>query len=196
MPLHYAHDWYQHFHRHPNQNSLLILLMKLYLFSALILFNSTITNAENKATEARLDEVERLGRHVMPFNLEQTLHVFSKIKTGGLQQVIVKDPLAKDQINLIREHLTQIAKDFKQSNFSDPEKIHGKDMPGLKALQAAKKGDISIQYQEIPEGAEILYTSDNLDLVNAIHQWFDAQLSDHARHATMHHQMHHQDSKK
>ena len=168
--------------------------MKLHLrlFSALIIFNSTIANAESKATEARLDEVERLGQHVMPFNLEQTLHVFSKIKTGGLQQVIVKNPLANDQIKLIREHLTKISKDFKQSNFSDPEKIHGKEMPGLKALQAAKKGDISIQYQEIPEGAEILYTTDNLDLIDALHQWFDAQLSDHARHATMHHHLHHQ----
>ena len=175
--------------------------MKLYLrlFSALILFNSTILVADNKATEARLDEVERLGRHVMPFNLEQTLHVFSKIKTGGLQQVIVKDPkdpAADNQIKLIREHLSQIAKDFKQGDFSDPKKIHGKDMPGLKALQAAKEGDITIQYKETSVGAEILYSSDKLDLVDAIHQWFDAQLTDHARHATMHHQMHHQDLKK
>ena len=165
--------------------------LHLILFSSFIAFNSSIITADNKATEARLDEVERLGRHVMPFNLEQTLHIFSKIETGGLQQVISKDPLADDQIKLIREHLTKITKDFKQNNFSDPEKIHGKDMPGLKALQAAKKGEISIQYQEILEGAEILYTTDNLDLVDAIHQWFDAQLNDHARHATMHQHMHH-----
>ncbi|MDQ7090422.1 MAG: hypothetical protein Q9M50_07225 [Methylococcales bacterium] len=64
-------------------------------------------------------------------------------------------------------------------------------MPGLTTLEGAKKGELSIDYKEIPVGAEILYTSDNLKLVEAIHQWFDAQLSDHARHATMHHDAHH-----
>ncbi len=168
--------------------------LHLLLLSSFIILNSTILIAENKVTAIRLDEVERLGKHVMPFNLEQTLHVFSKIEKGGLQQVIVKDPkdsAADNQIKLIREHLAKIAKDFKQGDFSDPKKIHGENMPGLKALQAAKKGELSIGYQEIPTGAEILYSADNLKLVEAIHQWFDAQLSDHARHATMHHDAHH-----
>ncbi len=167
--------------------------MKIHtlLISLLITLNASISIAENKATEARLDEVECRGKQVMPFSLAQTVHVFSKMEKGGRQQVIVKDSSADKQIKLIRTHLAKIAKNFAQGDFSDPEKIHGSDMPGLKALQAAKRGEIAIHYQEIPKGAEILYITNNLDLVNAIHQWFDAQLSDHARHATMHHAMGH-----
>lgn len=160
------------------------------LFALLIVIYANTVPAVNKATEDRLDEVARKGRQVMPFNLEQTLHVFSKTEKGGLQQVISKDPLNKAQIALIHEHLGKIAEDFEQGDFSDPKKIHGEDMPGLKALQNAKPGEISIQYQNLDNGAEILYSTDNPELVGAIHQWFDAQLSDHARHATMHHRMH------
>jgi len=38
----------------------------------------------------------------MPFDLEQTTHVFQKLEDGGLQKVRVKDPLNKKQIALIQ----------------------------------------------------------------------------------------------
>lgn len=155
----------------------------------------TTALAIEKASDARINEVAQLGKQVMPFDLNQTLHVFSKVEDGGVQQVIAKNPENALQIKLIREHLSKIASDFKQTNFSDPEKIHGKDMPGLEALRSAESSEITITYREIPEGAEITYITGNPDLITAIHQWFDAQLRDHDRHATMHrshHQMHNQ----
>ena len=155
----------------------------------------TTALAIEKASDARINEVAQLGKQVMPFDLNQTLHVFSKVEDGGVQQVIAKNPENALQIKLIREHLSKIASDFKQTNFSDPEKIHGKDMPGLEALRSADSSEITITYREIPEGAEITYITGNPDLITAIHQWFDAQLRDHDRHATMHrshHQMHNQ----
>lgn len=145
-------------------------------------------------SEARLDEVAERGRHVMPFSLEKTTHVFSKTEQGGLQQVIVKDPKNAKQIQLIREHLTKISTEFKQGDFSNPAKIHGDTMPGLEELRKAKSGDINVAYKELPNGAEIHYSTKDPILINAIHQWFDAQLTDHARHATSlghaKHQMH------
>ena len=146
--------------------------------------------AMEKASAARINEVAQLGKHVMPFDLNQTLHIFTKVNNGGVQQVIAKDPKNAIQIALIREHLIKIASDFKQANFSDPEKIHGKDMPGLEALRNAETGAVTIRYREISEGAEITYMTESPELVTAIHQWFDAQLRDHDRHATMH-RMHH-----
>ena len=165
-------------------------LDKLIFSSLITIYFITAATAIEKASDARINEVAELGKHVMPFDLNQTLHVFSKIENGGVQQVITKDPENKPQITLIREHLSKIASDFKQSNFSDPEKIHGKDMPGLEALRTAEADAITILYREIADGAEITYTSDKPELIIAIHQWFDAQLRDHDRHATMH-RMHH-----
>lgn len=147
-------------------------------------------HAVEKANEQQLNEVVQHGSHVMPFNLEQTTHVFSKTPTGGVQQVIVKDPANAEQIKLIREHLTKISHEFQQGDFSNPAKIHGDTMPGLEELRKAKPNQIDIVYKELPNGAEINYSTDIPVLINAIHQWFDAQLSDHARHAISGHAIH------
>ena len=116
----------------------------------------------------------------MPFSLERTLHIFAKTKSGGIQQVIVKDPSDTRQIMLIRGHLSKISKEFAQGSFSDPAKIHGNDMPGLAELEKARPDQIKIEYKEIPRGGQIAYSSGNPELVDAIHRWFDAQLADHA----------------
>jgi cytochrome c553 len=139
---------------------------------------------------ARLDEVAQRGTHVMPFDLEQTLHVFSKTEQGGVQQVIVKDKTNTGQIELIRAHLAKIADEFKHGDYSNPATIHGDTMPGLAALRNAQPEHIQIDYTELADGAQITYTSDQPLLIHAIHQWFDAQLSDHARHAVPDHQHH------
>ena len=146
-----------------------------------------------KASDDRLDEVVQRGSTVMPFNLDQTTHIFSKTEQGGLQQVIVKDSSNAEQIKLIRAHLSKISTEFIQGDFSNPIKIHGENMPGLAALRTAKPGQINIVYKELPNGAEIDYSSDDPTLLEALHKWFDAQLSDHARHAIPghpHHLMH------
>lgn len=156
------------------------------LFIALFLLTLCIAvpiHAVEKADEQRLDEVAERGSHVMPFDLEKTTHIFSKTDTGGIQQVIAKDKSDTEQINLIRSHLSAITKEFKQGNFSNPEKIHGASMPGLAELRTAKTGQIKIEYKELPDGAEITYSTHIEKLKLAIHQWFDAQLNDHARHA-------------
>jgi hypothetical protein len=142
------------------------------------------------ASEARLDEVAQRGSHVMPFVLEQTTHVFSKTEKGGVQQVIVKDKANTGQIALIREHLAKISDEFRQGDFSNPAKIHGDNMPGLDELRKAKQGQIKIEYKELADGAEITYSTDYPNLINALHQWFEAQLSDHARHAISGHSNH------
>jgi hypothetical protein len=171
--------------------------MKLYLvlFSFLTVTHTLPVVAVEKATNDRLDEVERLGKHVMPFDLNQTLHVFSKTEQGGVQQVISKLPSDTKQITLIRDHLKEITTKFKKGDFTDPTKVHGKNMPGLNELKNAEPGSIVIQYRELTNGAEITYSTKIPTLISAIHQWFDAQLSDHARHATgkhPHHMMHNQ----
>lgn len=168
--------------------------MKLHiiLVAFLITFSA---QAVEKASEERLDEVVEKGSHVMPFDLEQTTHIFSKTSKGGIQQVVVKDSENSEQIMLIRQHLLKISSEFKKGDFSNPAKIHGKDMPGLDILRNTQPEQINIHYKELPDGAEINYTSDEEKVVAAIHQWFDAQLSDHARHAISghkNHSMHHQ----
>lgn len=164
--------------------------MKKMALISFALFSTGVFAVE-PASEARLDEVVARGVHVMPFDLEKTLHIFNKVEKGGIQQVIAKDKNNVEQITLIREHLSKIAREFNAGDFSNPVKIHGDKMAGLQMLRSAEKGTLNIVYKELSDGAEIDYTSEKADLVTAIHQFFDAQLSDHARHAVSGHAHHH-----
>ena len=127
---------------------------------------------------SRQEVIHEQGASVMPFDLDQTTHIFEKTDSGGIQQVIVKDANSADQIPMIRMHLQMEASYFQQGNFSDPMALHGDSMPGVEALSQSA-GKIKITYSELENGAQITYESDDAVTVEAIHQWFDAQVSDH-----------------
>lgn len=156
---------------------------QLFTVTFLLAILLPVSIAATPADEKRLDKVAERGAHVMPFDLEKTVHVFTKTDSGGVQKVTVKNISDQEQVSLIRVHLSEIASEFKQGNFSSPEKIHGGDMPGLSELKVAKPGEIKIEYKVLPIGAQIGYSSESPQLIHAIHRWFDAQSSDHARHA-------------
>jgi hypothetical protein len=132
----------------------------------------------------RQAEVAEKGSMVMPFNIHNSTHVFQKTADGGVQQVVAKDAADKDIVDAIRMHLSMEADRFQKGDYSDPMKIHGMDMPGVQYLSAVKPGQIVIVYRELPNGAEIHYTGNDGATVEAIHKWFDAQLSDHGSDAT------------
>lgn len=144
-----------------------------------------VYNAGILAACTRQAQVAARGAQVMPFDLEQTTHVFQQLDDGGRQTVTAKDPANKEQIALIQSHLQHEADKFRQGDFSDPARIHGDAMPGLADLKAGF-AQIEIRYTALPNGGEIRYSTANPALVAALHQWFTAQVSDHGRHAVDH----------
>lgn len=119
----------------------------------------------------------------MPFDLEQTIHIFKKLDNGGLQQVVTKEGADTSQVLFIQTHLSQEAEKFRVGDFSDPAQIHGEKMPGL-AILRERANEIDVQFTTLDNGAQLEYISEDSDLIAAIHAWFDAQLSDHSMHAT------------
>lgn len=133
---------------------------------------------------SRQQEVARKGAMVMPFDVHNSTHVFQKTADGGVQQVVAKDPKDASLVSAIRTHLSMEAARFSQGDYSDPMKIHGMNMPGVRYLSAVKPGQMTVVYRELPDGAEIRYTAKDPATVTALHRWFDAQLSDHGSDAT------------
>ena len=128
--------------------------------------------------ETRQGHVHHMAPSVMPFDISKTVHIFKMTETGGVQKVIVKDPGATDQITLIQQHLQDEAKKFQQGDYSDPAKLHGAGMAGLKELQAGASR-IRVSYAALPSGAEITFETTDLHLLTALHRWFGEQLSEH-----------------
>jgi hypothetical protein len=158
----------------------------LLLAAAAAALSSSCTNDASTATppsSSRQAEVAERGASVMPFDLDRTTHQFTKTDTGGVQTVVADNPQDTAQITLIRQHLTAEVDRFRKGDFTDPARIHGNQMPGLEALRT-HGGRITIDYENTPEGARVTYTTTDPALRNALHHWFDAQVSDHGSHAT------------
>jgi len=143
------------------------------IISFIILFWSATPYAETPQ-----EQVHQMAHSVMPFDISKTVHIFKMTEFGGTQQVIVKDPGSTDQISFIQQHLRHEAERFQHGDYSDPAKLHGTHMPGLKELQAGAS-DIKVSYTILPAGAELTFETTDLRLLTAIHRWFGAQLSEH-----------------
>lgn len=148
--------------------------------------DSSNHSTHNHSNTSQDNSFEKREQTVMPFDLETSLHIFQDTAVGGIQQVIVKDQNDQENLNLIRTHLAKEAEMFAQGLFVDPSYLHGDDMPGLSTLkQAGKEGLLKVEYSELFNGAQISYSSENLEVVIALHLWFQAQVLDHGEHATI-----------
>ena len=152
------------------------------MLTAIAVLALAACGSDNETLADRQQAVAEAGAEVMPFNLDATTHVFNDTSTGGIQDVIADDPDDQANIDLIRLHLQDEATKFRAGDFSDPEAIHGPGMPGLATLKE-RYGDISVELTNTDNGARISYESSDTDVVDAIHKWFAAQLSDHGNHA-------------
>jgi hypothetical protein len=130
------------------------------------------------SAQTKQENVRHMGHMVMPFDLDQTTHIFRMTESGGVQKVVVKDARAKDQVAMIQRHLQHEAEAFQRGDYSDPASLHGATMPGLKDLEAGA-ARIKISYSALPTGAEVIFKTTDLHLLTAIHRWFGAQLSEH-----------------
>lgn len=161
------------------------------IFIGLLLFSST-TLALEKASPGQIDKMHQLVQQVVPYILDQTLQTFSKTDHGGVQHVVAKSTDNAQQVKLIQTHLLKIAGELKKGNFSVTERIHGADMPGLAQLKTAETDDIKFVYKALANGAEIHYSTEYPLFVEALHEWFDAQMSEYGITVIPEHSQHQQ----
>ncbi len=148
------------------------------------------THAKQGADAVRQAVIAERGKDVMPFSLAATTHIFTKTADGGVQRILARNPSDAVQVELVRQHLQDIRTQFLKGDFSGPAYIHGQDMPGLAILKGATPGQVGIAYSDIEGGAQLTYQTRHAMLATALHQWFDAQLSDHGKDAVEGHSTH------
>ena len=122
------------------------------------------------------------GSQVMPFSLERTRHRFVPLDDGGIVRVVSDDPRDERQFALVRRHLRKEARSFRRGDYTDPMRIHGHAMPGVRTLRARHR-EIRVRSRDVPAGPEVRFTTRKRDLVAAIHDWLRAQTMDHGAHA-------------
>jgi hypothetical protein len=125
-----------------------------------------------------------LGSDRMPFDIERSTHVFRRLHDGGVQLVATDNPADVEQVHLIRSHLRRERHRFSHGNFADPTAIHGHDMPGLAALKRGYRR-VKVTYRPRRAGAALRYRTKRRRMVKALHEWFAAQVHDHAPYAEL-----------
>jgi hypothetical protein len=141
-------------------------------------------NSSSAQLAARRAQVEQRGASVMPFDQNATMHRFTSTSDGGVETITANDPKDSLQVRLVQQHLARERDLFAAGNFSDPMAIHGMNMPGIQDLRTgAAAGRVTISYAALSSGARLTYSTNDPDLLDALHAWFDAQLMDHGSHA-------------
>jgi hypothetical protein len=142
----------------------------ILLFAAILFQNPQSPNPQQGVVER--------GDHVMGFSHEKTTHHFLLYSNGGEINVSVNDPSDKASIDQIRMHLGHIAKMFAAGNFKAPMLIHDTNPPGVPTMIRLKES-IKYDYFETERGAGIRLSTENAQVVDAIHAFLLFQISDH-----------------
>jgi len=162
----------------------------LLVMLGLLLFSTTVSAVEKNEPESAA-EVRQRVQQIVPYTLDQVQQTFTKTVHGGVQHVVAKSPGNTRQIKLIQAHLLEIANEFRKGNFSVTERMHGAEMPGLVQLKTAQPDDIKFDYKALPDGAQIHYSTEYPQFVQALHEWFDAQQIEHGNELIPEHIQHH-----
>lgn len=122
--------------------------------------------------------VNARGDHGMGFSHEKTKHHFRLTAEGGAIEVTANDLNDAASIELIRSHLTHIAKMFNDGDFSTPMFIHGEVPPGVPTMKSLK-GAIIYTFESIDLGGRVRIATADAAAIESIHDFLRYQIKDH-----------------
>ena len=132
------------------------------------------TNDDQSAMLAR-------GDIAMGFDQNKIMHHFMATPTGGQIMIVALDGSDKETISQIKTHVLDIQQEFSQGNFTKPFFIHAQEVPGTKVM-AEKKNLIKYSVEGLDNGATLVLTTDDSELLQAIQQFMEFQRSEHHGH--------------
>ncbi|TAK62478.1 MAG: aspartate carbamoyltransferase [Methylobacter sp.] len=136
--------------------------------------------AEAQESDAGKHAAKNTDAHqLLPYAVDRALEGFVKTANGGIMQIIAKSDNDSQQIKRMQQYLRQTAEEYGKGDFSSTERFHGANMPGLAQMKAAKAGEIKYQYKALNNGGQIVFSTEDPQLLNALHAWIDAQIKEH-----------------
>jgi len=150
----------------------------LALLVALTLMPVAQQTARHDAHGQHKAAMDHRGDQAMGFDQAKIRHTFTTTERGGTIEVIAKDPKDSTTITQIRKHLMEIARLFKDGDFSKPIFIHAQNPPGADIMKA-RRADITYRFDELPAGGRVTITSTSDDAVAATHAFLRFQREQH-----------------
>jgi hypothetical protein len=123
-----------------------------------------------KAMQAR-------GGVAMGVDQYTSIHKFDDLPDGGRIE-LQRDRNDSAGVHAIRAHIHAIADAFTNGDFSTPELVHMKEVPGTNVM-AAKRAQIHYTPKALPRGAELRITTSDPAAIKAVHQFLAFQRGEH-----------------
>src|SRR4051812_45915511 len=144
--------------------------------------NSCPMHAEHmkakSADDQRFADMQSRGNRSMGFDQSKTTHHFRTLDDGGAIEVTVNDPADTTDLAAIRNHLSEIAKQFAAGDFSAPMMTHAEMPPGAAEMKNLKE-KIAYTYEELPGGARVKITTGDPAALTAVHDFLSYQINEH-----------------
>lgn len=150
--------------------------------------HSTMTAAQHSAmhggagaTKGQEDSafaaLQERGKMAMGVDQYASAHKFDVLPNGGRIALEMKD---NDSLAIaqIRAHLKLIQHAFQAGDFSTPEFVHMRAMPGTDVM-SRNKALIAYTYGDLPRGGEVRITTTDPESLAAIQKFLGAQRGDH-----------------
>jgi hypothetical protein len=122
--------------------------------------------------------IEARGDEAMGFSREKTTHHFRLYHDGGAIEVTANHAKDTGSRNMIRMHLSHIAKMFSDGNFDTPMFIHGATPPGVPVMKELRE-QIRYGYEDIDLGGRVRIRSANSKALEAVHDFLKFQIAEH-----------------
>jgi hypothetical protein len=130
-----------------------------------------------RAQDTTFAGMQHRGKQAMGVDQNTSTHKFDALPDGGRIE-LQRDVDDTAGVTAIRAHIRAIAKAFKSGDFSTPEFVHMKTVPGTKVM-AAKRAVITYEPHDLPRGAELRIRTADPAALAAIHDFMKFQRSDH-----------------
>lgn len=121
--------------------------------------------------------MQERGRMAMGVDQYTSTHTFDALPDGG-RITLVRDATDTLGVRQIRAHLALIEHAFQSGDFSTPEFVHMRTMPGT-AVMTQKRDVIAYAYRDLPGGGELRMTTSDSAAIAAIHEFMEAQRGEH-----------------
>lgn len=134
-------------------------------------------NASTPASDTSFAALQARGKMAMGVDQYASAHRFDVLSDGGRIALEMKggDSLAVAQI---RAHMKLIEHAFQAGDFSTPEFVHARSMPGTD-IMSRNKALIRYTYADLPRGGEVRITTTDSASLAAIREFLTAQRGDH-----------------
>ena len=158
--------------------------MKLATVAFMLLASVQVAHAQHAghdSTQAQKDSafhaMQSRGQAVMGVDQYSSAHKFEDLPNGGRIE-LQRDVDDSVGVRKIREHFIEIAESIRQGDFRAPGLVHATTVPGVDVMMA-RRNALRVVIGNLPRGGELRLTSEDAEVVKAIHDFLDFQRREH-----------------